>query len=143
MSSLLTLPVDESNEATPTSLVEIIEDSLRECYHEKYSIDNCEMDVDVPLWKQLQRMTLIDMTSSSSVKSNQDANEDNFQRKVSAQFIVRECSSLSSTYLQFFICADNSNRFAAIDYCRRFEELLSKFRRIRKAVSYNLRILNR
>jgi len=90
VSSLLTLPVDESNEATPTSLVEIIEDSLRECYHEKYSIGNCELDVDVPLWKQLQRMTLIDTTSSSSGKANQDANEDNFQRKVSAQFIVRE-----------------------------------------------------
>ena len=69
LETLLSIPVDESNEPSPISGIEIIENSLRECYNEEHSISNDE-DSDIPLWKQLERLTVKDEINFSNYDEN-------------------------------------------------------------------------
>ena len=78
--SLLSIPVDESHEPTPLSQIEIIETALQQCYNEKYSIGDDE-DQDIPLWKQLEKLTVKDIESETNDITDDDADA-NFQRKI-------------------------------------------------------------
>ena len=69
---LMCIKVDESDEANPTHLVDAIKKCLEEIYLEAH-------EADVPMWKQVEEMTIARGDSIPEAESDQTVN---FQRKI-------------------------------------------------------------
>lgn len=83
LTSMLQIPVDESNEPAPICAVERIEESLRECYEEKHADTEGLSDVHrMPLWKQVAQLTMADGTDSGAGFEDDNDGDVNFQRKI-------------------------------------------------------------
>lgn len=80
LEGLLSIPVDEGEEASPTHLVDAIKDCLAEVYTEIH-------EDDAPLWKQMEGLSVDDkVLSSYKTEDNNEIHEEselvNFQRKI-------------------------------------------------------------
>lgn len=69
---VLSIPVDEADEADPSHLVDAIKQTLKETYDEAHA-------TDIPLWKQVEGMALATESLDETSTSLKDAN---FQRKI-------------------------------------------------------------
>lgn len=81
LEGLLSIPVDEGEEASPTHLVDAIKDCLAEVYTELH-------EDDAPLWKQMEDLSVHDKNATATVSDedgpdiHEEAELVNFQRKI-------------------------------------------------------------
>lgn len=79
LQGLLSISVDDGEEASPTHLVDAIKQCLVEVYSELH-------EEDAPLWKQMEALSMNDEMTSSANKEEDQTHEEtelvNFQRKI-------------------------------------------------------------